>query len=141
MVKVGPDKPITFDINQALSFEGFTAAYIQYAAVRLAAILRQTASQGEQVVDDWTPDEPLEKILLLNLSRFSQVISQAGQQTDPAVLAQYLFELAQQFNDYYQKIRIIGSDQQVGRLRLATAIRQVLVNGLNLLGINAPEAM
>jgi arginyl-tRNA synthetase len=141
MVKVGADKPITFDINQALSFEGYTAAYIQYAAVRLAALIRQTNLTVSQTATDWTPAEPLEKIILLNLSRFSQVINQAGQQTDPAVLAQYLFELAQQFNDYYQKTRIIGSDQEVGRLRLVTAIRQVLVNGLNLLGINAPEAM
>ncbi len=140
MVKVGPDKPITFDLNQALSFDGYTAAYIQYAAVRLAAILRQAAATGESTTNDWMP-EPLEKLILLNLSRFNQIVSQAGQQADPSVLAKYLFELAQQFNDYYQRVRIIGSVEQAFRLRLAAAIRQVLVNGLNLLGINAPKAM
>ncbi|NCU44444.1 hypothetical protein EOM71_02065 [Candidatus Falkowbacteria bacterium] len=140
MIKVGPDKPITFDLNQALSFDGFTAAYIQYAAVRLAAILRQTDATAESAIVDWTP-ELLEKLILLNLSRFNQIINQAGQQADPSVLAKYLFELAQQFNDYYQRVRIIGSAEQVFRLRLAAAIRQVLINGLNLLGIQAPEIM
>lgn len=138
MIKVGPDKPISFDLNQALSFDGYTAAYIQYAAVRLAAILRQTelAEQLSIPVDLST-----EKGLLLTLARFGQVVSQAGQQADPSVLAKYLFELAQQFNDYYQRVRIIGSAEQDFRLHLVAAIRQVLINGLNLLGIQAPEIM
>ncbi|NCU44122.1 arginine--tRNA ligase [Candidatus Falkowbacteria bacterium] len=140
MIKVGPEKPITFDLNQALSFDGFTAAYIQYAAVRLAAILRQTGVVDEPLDANWAL-EPLEKMILLSLARFSQIVSQAGQQADPSVLAKYLFELAQQFNDYYQRVRIIGSAEQAFRLRLAAAIRQVLINGLNLLGINVPKVM
>lgn len=139
MIKVGADKPITFDINQALSFEGFTAAYIQYAAVRLAAITRQ--AKDVELTAELILDEPLEKNLLLRLARFSQTVELTANQTDPSILAKYLFELAQAFNDYYQKIRIIGSDQSASRLRLVKAVRQVLVNGLNLLGINAPEAM
>ncbi len=139
MIKVGADKPITFDIEQALSFEGFTAAYIQYAAVRLAAIIRQTDSDDQTGVLDL--NEPLEKNLLLKLAKFSQVVELSAEQTDPSVLAKYLFELAQMFNDYYQKVRIIGSKQAASRLQLARAIRQVLANGLNLLGINAPKAM
>lgn len=138
MIKVGPEKPITFDLNQALSFEGFTAAYIQYVAVRLAAILRQ-ADLDESIS---LPTELIEeKALLFTLARFGQIVNQAGQQADPSVLAKYLFELAQQFNDYYQRVRIIGSAEQVFRLRLVIAIRQVLINGLNLLGIQAPEIM
>jgi len=139
MIKVGADKPITFDIEQALSFEGFTAAYIQYAAVRLAAVIRQ--ADGIDQSGALTLGELLEKNLLLRLARFNQVIELSAQQTDPSVLAKYLFELAQAFNDYYQKVRIIGSEQTASRLQLAMAIRQVLVNGLNLLGINAPKAM
>lgn len=138
MIKVGPDKPITFDLNQALSFEGFTAAYIQYAAVRLDAILRQAEPSQAVVIPAATLSE---KPLLLTLARFGQIISQAGQQADPSIIAKYLFDLAQQFNDYYQRVRIIGSAEQDFRLHVAAATRQVLINGLQLLGINAPKAM
>ena len=60
---------------------------------------------------------------------------------DPAIIAKYLFDLAQEFNNYYQKVRIIGSSEEMGRLRLGAAIRQVIINGLVLLGIKAPEVM
>ncbi|HNW19841.1 MAG TPA: arginine--tRNA ligase, partial [bacterium] len=138
MVKVGPDKPITFDLNQALSFDGYTAAYIQYAAVRLAAIQRQAAWPKSLVV----PIAPIEeKTILLTAAQFNQVISQAAHQADPSILAKYLFNLARQFNDYYQRVRIIGSQEQAFRLHLVAAIRQVLDNGLRLLGIQAPDLM
>ena len=138
MVKVGPDKPITFDLNQALSFDGYTAAYIQYAAVRLAAIQRQAAWPESLVV----PVAPIEeKAILLTAAQFNQVISQAARQADPSILAKYLFDLARQFNDYYQRVRIIGSQEQAFRLRLVAAVRQVLDNGLGLLGIQAPDLM
>ncbi len=138
MVKVGPDKPITFDLQQALSFDGYTAAYIQYAAVRLAAILRQAARPDGLTVPAAIVDE---KAILLTIARFNQIVGQAAQQADPSILAKYLFDLARQFNDYYQRVRIIGSEEQAFRLHLVAAIRQVLDNGLGLLGIQAPDLM
>ena len=141
MVKVSPARPIIFDIPQALSFDGYTAAYIQYAAVRLASLERQARLTINEDLSLAGQPNNLEKALILSLARFSEVVSQASQATDPAMIAKYLFDLAQDFNNYYQKVRIIGSTEEHWRLRLAAGIRQVIINGLTLLGIEAPEVM
>ena len=141
MVKVSPARPIVFDIHQALSFDGYTAAYIQYAAVRLASLARQAKSKMNGDLSLVGQPNNLEKTLILSLARFSEVVSQASQAADPAIIAKYLFDLAQDFNNYYQQVRIIGSSEEQWRLRLAAGIRQVIINGLALLGIKAPEAM
>ena len=141
MVKVSPARPIVFDIHQALSFDGYTAAYIQYAAVRLASLARQAKSKMQGDLSLVGQPNNLEKTLILSLARFSEVVSQASQAADPAIIAKYLFDLAQDFNNYYQQVRIIGSSEEQWRLRLAAGIRQVIINGLALLGIKAPEAM
>lgn len=141
MVKVGPARPIIFDIPQALSFDGYTAAYIQYAAVRLASLERQARLTINKDLSLAGQPNNLEKALILSLARFSEVVSQASQAADPAMIAKYLFDLAQDFNNYYQKVRIIGSTEEHWRLRLAAGIRQVIINGLTLLGIEAPEVM
>ncbi|HPD07662.1 MAG TPA: arginine--tRNA ligase [Patescibacteria group bacterium] len=141
MVKVSPARPIVFDIPQALSFDGYTAAYIQYAAVRLASLERQAKLKGNGSSTLIARPNELEKALALTLTRFSEIVSQASQAMDPAIIAKYLFDLAQEFNNYYQKVRIIGSSEEMGRLRLGAAIRQVIINGLALLGIKAPEVM
>ncbi len=141
MVKVSPARPIVFDIPQALSFDGYTAAYIQYAAVRLASLERQAKLKGNGSSTLIAQPNELEKALALTLTRFSEIVSQASRAMDPAIIAKYLFDLAQEFNNYYQKVRIIGSSEEMGRLRLGAAIRQVIINGLALLGIKAPEVM
>lgn len=141
MVKVSPARPIVFDIHQALSFDGYTAAYIQYTAVRLASLARQAKSKMNGDLSLVGQPNNLEKTLILSLARFSEVVSQASQAADPAIIAKYLFDLAQDFNNYYQQVRIIGSSEEQWRLRLAAGIRQVIINGLALLGIKAPEAM
>lgn len=142
MLKVGPDQVITFDKNQALSFSGYTAAYLQYAAARINSILRKAGSDAD-AEGAYNFKAEKEKSLLLKIALFEEAVRQAGEKYDPSLLAKYLFELAQLFNDYYHLVPILKADysEKIGRLRLISAVRQVLENGLLLLGINTLEEM
>jgi arginyl-tRNA synthetase len=79
--------------------------------------------------------------LLRALNKFPEVVELAGEKFAPNILCNYLFDLAQKFNLFYQKHKIIGSDQEDFRLTLTAGVGQVIKNGLNLLGIEALEKM
>jgi len=143
MLKVGADKPITFDMDEALRFDGFTSVYVQYTTARLASLLRKgKAKINDQPVLDCLTDSK-EKQLIMSLAKFPHLVQQAGQQREPSLVAKYSFDLTRLFNDYYHSVSVIQSDKklQAARLALCAAVRQNLVNGLALLGIAAPEEM
>lgn len=142
MLKVSADKVITFDIDEALRFEGYTAAYLQYSGARLASILRK-AGKIKTRLDFKLLNHPKEKQLALYLERFTENVQKAGEQRDPAIIARYLFELAQKFNDYYHEVPVLKSDKEImsARVALLQAIKQVLNNGFSLLGIHYLEEM
>ena len=79
--------------------------------------------------------------ILRKLSQFQEIIINAAKNYSPNVLCNYLYELAQKYNTFYNKHKIIGSSNEVFRLELTSGVSQVLKNGLNLLGIQAPERM
>jgi len=146
MAKVGAQQTITFDINQALQFEGYTAAYLQYTYARISGILKKAkvhGFNGLNKVDYEALEEPREKGLVLRLAKFPEEVKSAVNVYDPSVIARYLFDLARAFNDYYHAVPVIQEDERVrsARLKLVLAISQVLANGLNLLGIEAVEDM
>ncbi|NCO00011.1 arginine--tRNA ligase [Candidatus Falkowbacteria bacterium] len=144
MLKVGAEKIITFNIQEALRFDGYTACYIEYAYARLQSILRK------QKFSFWTPrpdyrelKEEKEKALLIKLARYPEIITQAGLNYDPSELAKYLFELVQMSNDYYHEVNILKSEKKVkiARLALIKTVSQVLNNGLKILGLESLEEM
>jgi len=142
MLKVSADKVITFDIDEALRFEGYTAAYLQYSGARLASILRKGESNVKKA-DLSLLSHVKEKSLAVFLERFADSVLKAGEQKDPAVISRYLFELAQQFNDYYHEVPVLKAETNLvlARLALLQAIQQVFKNGFSLLGINYLEEM
>jgi arginyl-tRNA synthetase len=79
--------------------------------------------------------------LLRAINQFGEIIQNSAETFSPNILCNYLFDLAQNFNLFYQKHKIIGSDQEDFRLALTAGIGQVIKNGLNILGISAPEKM
>jgi arginyl-tRNA synthetase len=142
MLKVEAGNTITFDIAKALSFEGFTAAYIQYTFARISSILAK-AEKIEERADHSCLQEGKEKDLLLKLSKYPETVKRAGENYAPNEIAKYLFDLTKTFNDYYHNISILQSEEKTkqARLHLARSINQTIKNGLHLLGINTTEEM
>jgi arginyl-tRNA synthetase len=155
MIKVSASSIITFDIEKALSFDGYTAAYLQYTFARIQSILKKAenfahaeASADKQKskkikIDNGKLAEPKEHELILKLAKYPDVIGMAGKNYDPSEIAKYIFELAQSFNDYYHAIPVLKAEEDAknARLVLISAVAQVVRNGLSLLGIGVVEEM
>lgn len=142
MLKVSSDKVIVFDLNEALRFDGYTAAYLQYSGARLASVLRK-ADDRDKVINASLLIEDKEKSIILNLQKFPEITLQAASKKDPSLIARYLFELAQLFNDYYHSVPILRAEKELSlaRLFLLEAVKQVFKNGFNILGIDYLEEM
>ncbi|MFH0891851.1 MAG: arginine--tRNA ligase [Candidatus Falkowbacteria bacterium] len=148
MIKVGADQVITYDIDKALKFEGFTAAYLQYAYARIRSIIRKanddSAEPSVNTDDDKADSENgKEHELIMTLSKYTEAVKKAGEEYDPSEIAKYLFGLAQIFNDYYHAVPVLKTDKATrkARLKLCEAVSSVIKNGLGLLGIGVVEEM
>ena len=137
MIKVSSDKIITFDIADALKFEGFTAAYLQYTGARICSLIKKGEELEVAPLDFKELTEAKEFKLVLKMEQYGDVVVKAGVERDPSVIARYLFELAQDFNDYYHEVNIIKAEAKVrvARLALVGSVKQILENGFNLLGL------
>jgi arginyl-tRNA synthetase len=133
---------IVFTWDKALSFEGNTGPYLQYTHARINGILRKV--EGEPKIADDIKIEAPDLAVLRKLNQFPEIIEIVAQSYVPNILCNYLFELSQSFNSFYEASPIMKEEDQAQknfRLALITATAQVLKNGLNLLGIEAPEEM
>ncbi len=142
MLKVGREKVIVFDVEEALRFDGYTAAYLQYSGARLSSILRKSNDEIAQV-DFSLLNKFKEKQILIQLQKFSESVCQAAEKRDPSLIARYLFELAQLFNDYYHSVSILKEEESLRKVRLSliTSIQIVLKNAFQLLGLDYLEEM
>ena len=143
MIAHDNNKPIIFSIEKALDFEGETGPYIQYAHARICSILRKHGKKINEKanLDLLTVQE--EKNLVSMLAEFPQIIEKCTSHYRLTTLCRHLLDLAQLFNEYYHKYNILKESEDVrdARLLLITCIMQVLANGLEILGIEAPERM
>lgn len=145
-----PSSQLTFDIDLALSQSNDNPVYyIQYAHARICSILRKLNEQGlswdqaNGLANLEALSEDQEKLLANKLARFPEVIAVAGTQNAPHMIANYLHELASDFHTYYNSHKTIVEDANLrdARICLTQAVRQVIANGLALMGISAPEEM
>jgi len=136
-------KVVTFDWESALDFNGQAAPYIQYAYVRCGSILRKAKSTTiENVMVDY--ELTTQEVQLIDLiSRFSREVERAAEERRTIQIANYAYELAKTFNNFYTNCPVLTAEEtiRITRLNLVLATRQVLKNNLTLLGITAPEAM
>ncbi|MBT4651405.1 arginine--tRNA ligase [Candidatus Woesearchaeota archaeon] len=143
MLKNDPTRDIVFNPEESLSFEGETGPYLQYTHARACSILRKAKNTPYSKVkfDQLKLAEELAVIKLLY--NFPQIINKASHTYKPSLIAQYLISLAQAFNEFYHKCPVISErdEQMKARLLLVDSVKQVLQNGLDLLGIQAPEEM
>ncbi|WP_019558963.1 arginine--tRNA ligase [Thioalkalivibrio sp. ALE12] len=145
------DQHLDFDLDLAKSQSNDNPMYyIQYAHARIASVLRTAAERGHaaSALDDTGLSErltePQEDDLLDRLDRFPEVIAAAAEACEPHQIAQYLRELAAGFHAYYNAVPFLNAEDAAvigARLALLTGAKQVLHNGLRLLGVTAPERM
>ena len=154
MLKFTRNSVIAFDFQEALSFEGETGPYVQYAAVRARNILRKLAERGETLPDFRSAlqaglfarqlsDEDLWQ-LLLAVSKVDVAISRAVDSGEPAHVAKYAFQLAQSFNNFYHGYPVLSEQDRQRRtflLWMCEYFRSQLDRTLDVLGIEAPEYM
>lgn len=130
---------IAFDIDDTVSLAGNSGPYIQYAHARARSIM----AKSEQVaaMSDGYQLEAGERSLVRKLGEYSEVVERATVELAPHHICNYLFETAQEFNRFYEKTRVIGTEHEAERLWLVGRYADTLRSGLGLLGIDAPESM
>ncbi len=144
-----PDQHMDFDLDLAKSKSSENPVYyIQYAHARICSVFRQIEEKGMATPENSQPDyrlltEPKEIGLLQALSKYPEVVESAARGFEPHQVAYYLRELATLFHGYYNAHPFLSSEQQMrlARLGLIDATRQVISNGLGLLGVSAPQKM
>ncbi|MEK7213069.1 MAG: arginine--tRNA ligase [Patescibacteria group bacterium] len=136
-------KIIVFNIEEAISFNGFTGPYVLYAVARINSLLKKAKSAGFKVNSNLLK-EPEEKKTVLLLAGYDEVLKKALENYNPSVLVKYAFDVAQQFNDFYNKHNVTnaGSEELIkARLALCVSVKQVLENVLEILTMETVEEM
>jgi arginyl-tRNA synthetase len=143
IIKVQPEKGIVFTWEDALNFEGNAIPFIQYAHARACSILSKT-NTNLHTFDPTLLIHSSERTLIKKLALFPLVIEEASNACKPHSIANYLFEVASVFNQFYRDCPVLSEENTVlrsSRLALVSATEIVLKNALNLLGISAPAEM
>jgi arginyl-tRNA synthetase len=148
LLKVDPKKRMLFNPKESIEFQGNTGPFIQYSHARIASILRKASMIGVDyhAVDfsKVTKLEDSEAALIFILNDFEKKIELAGQEYSPSVLAQYLFDLAKEYNRFYADLPIfLENDEAILAFRVALSdlTAKTIKKGMSLLGINVPDRM
>jgi arginyl-tRNA synthetase len=148
LLKVDPKKRMLFNPQESIEFQGNTGPFIQYSHARIASILRKADQLG---VNYQNPDfssvskiEESESALIFLLNDFEKKIKQAGEDYAPSIMAQYLFDLAKEYNRFYADLPIFNEDDTnilTFRVALSSLTAQTIKKGMSLLGIAVPDRM
>ena len=147
IIKVDPRKTMLFDPKESIDFNGNTGPFIQYTHARIKSILRKAAAQGIDYAtnsDAGVELSPKEVRIVKILNNFPNKIAEAGEAHSPAIVANYAYELAKEFNQYYHDTPILREENKAVlafRLQLIELIARVLTKAMDILGIKLPERM
>ncbi len=141
ILKVEARKNVTFDMDDALDFNGNSAPYIQYTHARARSIINKAG--GTHKYDSSLLDSVSEQRVLKRIAEYPAIVKSCSKNVSPHIICNYLFELAQDFNNFYNSMPVIKADPDVrnARLALVDSTAQVIKNGLSLLEIEAPDKM
>lgn len=141
-LRTSPEKKIIFNWESALSFEGDSGPYIQYAYVRALGILKKCESEVEYLGTECAYNED-EKILIKELSKFEEIVEKSAQDLRPHYIADYALDIATLFNKFYTKNPVLNAEknERTKRLAIVRACANILKNSLYLLGIDTPDEM
>ena len=145
ILKVDPRKNMTFNPKESIDFNGNTGPFIQYTHARIRSVMRKAADAGF-AIGDYSAVEPNEKeiALIQRLADFPTVVNEAGRNYSPAVIANYVYDLVKEYNQFYHDYSILREENEAVRslrLTLSDCTSQVIKTGMSLLGINVPERM
>ncbi|MBS1521628.1 MAG: arginine--tRNA ligase [Bacteroidetes bacterium] len=142
LLKVDPKKRLLFDPNESIDLQGHTGPYVQYSHARIRSVLKKADyRQSETVKIDLAP---IERDLLFSLAQYPETITQAAKEHSPAVIANYVYELAKNYNKFYHEKKILQAEDESSkafRLQLSSATAKVIKKAMKLLGIEVPERM
>ena len=143
ILKYDPVKDFLFDPKESISFEGETGPYLQYTYARINSILKKYNKKIDDKVDSSLLKEKEELEIIKMLGNFNDVVKTSGNNYKIHILARYLLDLAQSFNNFYHSYPVLKADEELkkARLLLISCVKQVIKNGLNLLGIDVLERM
>jgi arginyl-tRNA synthetase len=143
LLKVDPKKRLLFDPNESVDFQGHTGPFIQYTHARIRSVLSRAEAPNPVKTELKTLDAE-ERDLILALSQFPETITLAASGYSPAIVANYVYELAKAFNKFYHEKSILQAEDELTkqfRLQLSAASAKVIKKSMKLLGIEVPERM
>ena len=147
ILKVDPRKNMTFNPKESIDFNGNTGPFIQYTYARICSVLRKAAEQGITLPNQLAANIALsekEEGLIQLISDFESVVKDAGNEYSPAIIANYVYDLVKEYNQFYHDFSILreeNEDVKVFRLVLSANVAKVVKKGMSLLGIEVPERM
>lgn len=145
LLKVDPRKNMTFNPKESIDFNGNTGPFIQYTHARIRSVLRKAADEGFSIGEFATvaPGER-EIALIQRLADFPAVVAEAGRSLSPALIANHVYELAKEYNQFYHDCSILKEadiSKRSLRLALSECTARTIATGMDLLGIKVPDRM
>jgi len=139
--KISPQKTIIFDIDESLKLEGNSAPYLQYTYTRASSLLRKAGTPKEFDLSNLKDKKEINVLKLLAL--YPEIIEKSVNDLRPHYIASYLYDISNTFNQFYETIPVIISEEKFknARIKLVESVRKVIESGLNLLGIPTMEKM
>ncbi|MDK2842008.1 MAG: arginyl-tRNA synthetase [Anaerophaga sp.] len=148
ILKVDPKKNMTFDPRESIDFNGNTGPFIQYTYARVQSIFRKANEKGiDTSLNNLVRDvslTPKEAEVLKIIGNFPKIVKEAGEVYNPALIANYVYDLAREFNQLYHELPIVYEEDEAvraNRLALTYAVGKTIKRGMWLLGIDVPERM
>ena len=147
ILKVDPKKNMLFNPEESIDFNGNTGPFIQYTYARIRSVLRKAADQGitiSEKLDEQLKLSEKEQELIKSLSLFPNIIKEAGEMYSPAIIANYVYDLVKEYNQFYHDHSILSEKDEAVRnfrLVLSATVSKVVKQGMGLMGISVPERM
>ena len=144
ILKVDPKKSILFDPEASIDFNGNTGPFIQYTHARIKTLILKSDKDSLESFDSLTDLDNREREVIKQLEIYPEIIVLAGKQYNPALIANYTYDLVKSYNTFYQNVSVLGSadvTQKAFRIALSEKVAEVIANASNLLGIDVPNRM
>ena len=144
LLKVEPKKRLLFDPNESVDFQGNTGPFIQYTYARIRSVLTKGGFKDDTVFMPIKTVSPVEKDLIVQLEQYPTILTEAAQAYSPAVIANYVYELAKLYNKFYHEESILKAEEEEVkqfRLQLSFISAGIIQKAMQLLGIEVPERM
>ncbi|MEQ9009343.1 MAG: DALR anticodon-binding domain-containing protein, partial [Ekhidna sp.] len=147
LLKVDPKKRMLFNPQESIEFQGHTGPFIQYTHARISAILRRAKSLEVPSAFDSEKVGDLSKRevdLIFRITEFKKALQEAAAEYSPSIIAQYVYDLAKEYNGFYQEVPIFNEENKdkLGfRIALSSVTAKLIKESMSLLGIEVPERM